>query len=123
MKLLRHLITIAYILVAPAAKAADARAAAFDLPDFSAVFTIGCGPHPATLPRYFDDASLLALYPHLKPSKVSIVAGAKRVWQSGVIVTKDKKCLFWRTCSNSFIAIDASDNTFYFAKEPEVHIE
>lgn len=93
------------------------------LPEFAAVFTVACQPNHAPLPNYFDDASLLALYPHLKPAKVSIAVGAKRVWQSGVIVTKDKKCLFWKTCSNQFIAIDTSDNTFYFAKEPEVHIE
>lgn len=123
MRLLRHLIPIACILVAPGTRAADERVASFDLPAFSAIFTIGCGPHAATLPRYFDDASLLALYPHLKPSKVSIAAGAKRVWQSGVIVTKDKKCLFWKTCSESFIAIDTSDDTFYFAENSEVHIE
>ncbi len=113
-----RLLALAILLCAGAV-----RGGTFDLPDFSAVFTVACGPHPSTLPRYFDDASLLALYPHLKPSNVSIAEGAKRVWQSGVIVTKDKKCLFWRTCSSSFIAIDTSDNTFYFAKGPETHVK
>jgi len=107
----------------PVAKLADDPPAAFTLPEFSAVFTVACQPHSAALPRYFDDTSLLALYPHLKPSRVTMAVGGKRVWQSGVIVTKDKKCLFWKTCSNLFIAIDTADNTFYFAKEPEVRIE
>lgn len=93
------------------------------LPEFSSVFTIACQLNPEPVPNYFNDESLLALYPHLKPSKVSIPVGGKRAWQSGVIVTKDKKCLFWKSCSTKFIAIYTSDNTYYFAKEPEVQIE
>jgi len=93
------------------------------LPEVASVFTIACQQNPEPLPNYFDDKALLALYPDLKPSKVLIAVGKKRAWQSGVIVTKDKKCLFWKTCSNKFIAIYTADNTYYFAKDPEVQIE
>jgi hypothetical protein len=62
----------------------------------------------------FDRESFLATYPSLQPAKVEIPLGISFIWQNGVIVTKDKRVLFWRTCDKRFIFVDDSTGTFAY---------
>jgi hypothetical protein len=105
------------------ASANPAIAAEFQLPPRSEIFVVGFHPQPKGFVPYFDESSFLATYSSLKPAKVTIAVGARRVWQSGVIVTKDKKVLFWSTCAKSFVAIDVAGETKYFAADAEVFVQ
>ena len=69
------------------------------------VFTIATFPYPEKSKPYFTPESLLRALPSFRPGKAEIKVGAKRWWQSGVIVLKNKDVLFWQTCRSNFIYI------------------
>jgi hypothetical protein len=75
------------------------------LPPVEEVFTVGMYSTPKSMKPYFTKESLMKVYPRLGPAVVKIPSGAKRYWQSGVIVTTDKKVIFWTTCADSFIRV------------------
>ena len=84
------------------------------------MFIIAVSPHDKVLQDYFTPESLLQSLPKLVPADVRLKGGAKKWWQSGVIVLKDKEVLFWRTCGDWFIAIDTPTGiTFYGFEKKE----
>ncbi len=70
----------------------------------------------------FDRESFLATYPRLQPAKVEIPVGISFIWQNGVIVTKDKRVLFWRTCDKRFIFVDDSTGTFAYGVAEKISL-
>ena len=79
-----------------------------DLPKSEDIFTIAVNPSPsgtASTPRYFTPESLREALPNFKPGEAEIKAGARRVWESGVIVLNNKEVLFWTTCRKNFIHV------------------
>ncbi len=93
------------------------------LPPLTDIFVVAFEPQPAGTLPYFDQPLFMAVYPKLRPAKVKIAVGARRIWQRGVIVTKDKKVLFWSTCARSFIAVETSAGQRFFGREAEVFVE
>jgi hypothetical protein len=93
------------------------------LPKTDAIFTIGFHPVPKEIPPYYSEKSFMEIYPKLIPADVLIPVGGKDFWQTGVIVTKDKKVLWWRTCANSFIAIDSELGTSFYAMSKKLEIK
>ncbi len=93
------------------------------LPGRAEIFAVAFEPQPAGTPPYFDEPSFLALYPALHQANVKIAAGARRIWQRGVIVTKEKKVLFWSTCAKTFIAVETGEGQRFFATEAEVFVQ
>ena len=79
------------------------------LPKPEDIFTVAAYPHGKVFKPYFTPESLLRELPHFKAGRPELKAGAKRWWQSGVIVLKNKQVLFWRTCRSNFIMIDTAD--------------
>jgi hypothetical protein len=55
--------------------------------------------------RYFSPESLREALPNFKPGEAEIKNGARRVWESGVIVLNDREVLFWTTCRTNFIHV------------------
>lgn len=81
-------------------------AASPKLPEPGEVFTIAARPDANNFKPYFTAESLLRRLPEFRPGTPEIKVGAKRWWQSGVIVLKDKRVLFWRTCRSNFIIVE-----------------
>jgi hypothetical protein len=75
------------------------------LPDSSDIFSIAVEPQHPEFPLYFTALTLRDALPKLKPGTAQIKAGARHIWQSGVIVLKNKEVLFWTTCRNNFLHI------------------
>lgn len=73
------------------------------LPKSEEIFTIAINPVPDA--RYFTPESLRDALPAFRPGKPEIKVGARRIWQSGVIVLKDKNVLFWTTCRRNFVYV------------------
>jgi hypothetical protein len=88
-----------------------------DLPAPDDVFVVAVEPHSKELKDYFTPDSLLQALPKLVPSDVRLPVGGREIWQSGVIVLKDKTVLFWRTCGDWFIAVDKPTGTTFYAFE------
>ena len=76
------------------------------LPKPEEVLVIAVHPSPTIETPYFTPNSLLEALPHFRPGEPKIKVGARRAWQSGVIVLKNKDVLFWRTAHDNFIVID-----------------
>src|ERR1041384_4415033 len=106
------------------AYAAD-NAAATDIafPRKDEIFVVAFGPQARGVMPYFDERLFMALYPSLRPAHVKISVGARRIWQRGVIVTRDKKVLFWSTCAGTFIAVETGEGQRFFAREAEVFVQ
>lgn len=78
------------------------------LPKPEEVFVIAVDPaslHTPLAQRYFTPESMQQMLPQFKLGEAELKMGTKRVWQSGVIVLKNKKVLFWTTCRKNFIHI------------------
>ena len=109
-------LVVAIILLA-LSRASAGDASLESLPKPEEVFTIACEPGSKQLAAYFSAASLLKALPEFRKGKAEIKSGAKRVWQSGVIVLKDKRVLFWSTCRTNFIHIHTADDTVSFIRD------
>ncbi|OGF57551.1 MAG: hypothetical protein A2Z21_05830 [Candidatus Fraserbacteria bacterium RBG_16_55_9] len=95
----------------------------FVLPAQDNIFTVGfLRPFPNS-PIYFTEESLMKIYPNLIPAEVHISVGARRYFQQGVIVTKDKKVVFFTTCSSSYISISTEAGQMSFATSKEVWVK
>lgn len=70
----------------------------------------------------FDEKSFMETYPSFISTKVKIPLGINFIWQRGVIVTKDKKVLFWRTCDKRFIMIDTPDGVMQYGTSDNVSL-
>ena len=89
------------------------------LPKSEDIFTIAINPIPRfPTPAHpemdsnqllemqsFTPESLRDALPKFRPGQPEIKAGARRIWESGVIVLNDKKVLFWTTCRKNFIQV------------------
>lgn len=104
------------LLAATIAFAADSTKLS-GLPAPEDVFVIAVSPHSKSLKDYFTPDSLIQALPKLVPADVQLPVGGKVYWQSGVIVQKDKKVLFFRTCGDWFIAVDTPSGTTFYAFE------
>jgi hypothetical protein len=95
------------------------------LPKLSEVFTVNVLKYSGTTlnPEFqFDKKSFMEAYPHFIPTKVNIPLGVSFAWQNGVIVTKDKAVLFWRTCDKRFIMIDTPDGVLEYGISDKVSL-
>jgi len=101
------------LLLIPAAVSAEA-GSVMSLPKIEDVFVIASSPLFAGKRPYFTPESLLKALPQMRLGEAELKAGARRVWQSGVIVLKDKKVLFWTSCRSNFIHIltDSGSTSF-----------
>jgi hypothetical protein len=79
------------------------------LPKPEDIFTVAAYPHGKAFNPYFTPESLLRELPNFKAGRPELKVGAKRWWQTGVIVLKSKQVLFWRTCRRNFIIIETAD--------------
>lgn len=84
---------------------AHAQTPVIHLPKAEDVFTIAVHPVFPEMPHYFTPESMQQALPRFKPGQAEIKVGARRFWQSGVIVLKNKEVLFWSTCRKNFIHI------------------
>lgn len=78
------------------------------LPKPEDIFTIAINPIPSFPGQvhYFTADSLREALPSFRPGEAEIKAfGERRIWESGVIVLKDKKVFFWTTCRKNFIHV------------------
>ena len=78
------------------------------LPKSEDIFTIAINPipsGPASTARYFTPESLHEALPNFKRGEAEIKPGARRVWESGVIVLNNREVLFWTTCRKNFIHV------------------
>jgi hypothetical protein len=77
------------------------------LPKSEEIFTIAINPVPDAryFTPYFTPESLRNALPDFRPGKAEIRNGGRRIWQSGVIVLKDKNVLFWTTCRKTFVYV------------------
>jgi hypothetical protein len=127
MKPLKHMhaaLVAVFILTSSFAGGAEQSPASdLVLPPTTNVFVVAFEPQPAGMLAYFEERSFMALYPSLRPAKVKIAVGARRVWQRGAIVTKDKKVLFWSTCANTFIAVETASGQRFYAREGELFVQ
>lgn len=112
---MKALVLVVAFLALSGASARDASLES--LPNPAEVFAIACHPsHPKELTPYFTSDSLLKALPEFRPGKAEIKVGAKRYWQSGVIVLTNKTVLFWSTCRTNFIHIATADGTASFIR-------
>ncbi len=98
------LILMVFLLILCNVKAETVRSGF--LPNPSDILVIAVHPSPILREPYFTPSSLLEALPKFKPGEPKMRVGARRVWQSGVIVLKNKDVLFWRTAHDDFIIID-----------------
>jgi len=111
----KALVLIVALLALSGASARDASLESF--PKAAEVFAIACHPnHPKPVVPYFTPDSLLKALPEFRRGEAEIKVGAKRYWQSGVIVLTDKTVLFWSTCRTNFIHIATADGTVSFIR-------
>ena len=75
------------------------------LPKAEDVFVIANSPVPSGVQLYFTPESLIEALPAFRPGEAELKVGARRVWQSGVMVLKNKNVLFWTTCRSNFIHV------------------
>ena len=113
--MMKQILTV--VLLGVAVSLAAEQESMTGLPSPKEVFVIAVSPHSKELKDYFTPDALLQALPKLVPSDVLLPVGDREVWQSGVIVLKDKTVLFWRTCADWFIAIDAPTGTTFYAFE------
>jgi len=111
---MKSLVLVTAIL-AMSATSADGRSFQ-SLPKPAEIFVIACHPGPKEFTPYFTPDSLLKALPEFRKGEAEIRVGAKRYWQSGVIVLKDKSILFWSTCRTNFIHIATADGTVSFIR-------
>jgi len=70
------------------------------------VLVIAVHPIPSMQFPYFTPSSLQKALPHFRRGEPKMRLGINRLWQSGVIVLKNKDVLFWRTAHEKFIIVD-----------------
>ena len=95
------------------------------LPNIDDIFTVEILKYSGNkfYPTFqFDKESFLETYPKFIPAEVDIPVGISFAWQNGVIVTKDKKVLFWRTCDKRFIFIDTPEGVLKYGTEEKVSL-
>lgn len=87
------------------------------LPDVNDIFTIAIDSSSNHMVNpCFTPESLIVALPEFKSGEAELKVGAKKVWQSGVIVLKNKKVLFWRSCRKNFIHIQTSSGYLSFIR-------
>jgi hypothetical protein len=114
-EMMKRILTVLLTVIAVSIAADEQKMTGLPAPDD--VFVVAVAPHSRELKDYFTPDSLLRALPKLVPSDVLLPGGDKVLWQSGVIVLKDKTVLFWRTCGNWFIAVDKPTGTTFYALE------
>ena len=75
------------------------------IPSFPAPVQPGLDTNELLKMRYFTPESLREALPRFKPGEAEIKVGARRVWESGVIVLNNKEVVFWTTCRKNFIYV------------------
>ena len=102
------------LAVAPREPRAETR----PLPKPDEVFAIAVKPQAKQLPAHFTPESLLRDLPSLKPAYLVQPIGGK-VWsQSGVIVLKTGKVLFWRSYRDDVIAVETGGAPILYVRDP-----
>lgn len=97
---------------------APAQAETQPLPRPDDVFAIAIKPQARQLEAPFTPESLLAALPHFKPAYVVEPIGGKIWKQSGVIVLKDGRVLFWRSFRDDILAIETAVAPIIYVLEP-----
>ena len=92
-------------------------AAAPELPAPEEVFTISIKPHARQLTDFFSPERLLAALPRFKRAYVTPPVGGKIWTQSGVIVLKDKRVLYWKSYREDVLAIETAVEPLYYVIE------
>lgn len=85
-----------------------------ELPAPGEIFTISIKPHARQLTDFFTPESLAAALPHFKRAHVTPPIGGKIWSQSGVIVTKDKRVLYWRSYRDDLLALETAVEPVYY---------
>ncbi len=98
------ILVLSLSLLASSALAADPPR----LPAPDEIFTISIKPHARQLTAFFTPESLEAALPHFKRAHVTPPIGGKIWSQSGVIVTKDKRVLYWRSYRDDLLALETA---------------
>jgi len=94
--------------------AAPATAEAPRLPAPEEVFVVSIKPHARQLTDYFTPESLLAALPRFKRAWMNPPIGGK-IWnQSGVIVLKDRRVLYWRSYRDDVLVLETATGPEYF---------
>ena len=94
------------------------RAESPPLPKPNEVFAIAVKPQAKQLPVHFTPELLLQALPSLKPAYLVQPIGGK-VWsQSGVIVLKTGKVLFWRSYRDDVIAVETGGAPILYVRDP-----
>lgn len=97
----KSVLLLALVCVCSATVEAECRS----LPEARDVFTVEVLRHSGNKfdPEFqFDKESFLNAYPRFELGMVKHPDGLDLAWQNGVIVTLDKRVLFWRTCDRRF---------------------
>lgn len=88
------------------------------LPAPDQVFAIAIKPHVKQHPDFFTPESLLAALPRMKPAAMTPPIGGKIWVQSGVIVLKDGRVLFWKSYRDDLIAIETAGEPIVYVVVP-----
>ena len=97
--------------------AAAVRAETPPLPAPEAVFAIAVKPQAKQHPVFFTPARLKEALPRFKPASVMLPIGGKIWTQSGVIVLKDGRVLFWKSYRDDLIAIERAEDIDVYVME------
>ena len=108
-------ISIIAVVCVPALLWAPALAETPSLPAPDQVFAIAIKPHAKQHPDFFTPETLLAALPRLKPAAMMAPIGGKIWVQSGVIVLKDGRVLFWKSYRDDLIAIETAGEPIIYA--------
>jgi hypothetical protein len=85
------------------------------LPAPGQVFAIAIKPQARQHPDFFTPETLLAALPRMKPAAMMAPIGGKIWVQSGVIVLKDGRVLFWKSYRDDLIAIETAAEPIVYA--------
>ncbi|MGF1608767.1 MAG: hypothetical protein ACFCUQ_05185 [Kiloniellales bacterium] len=85
------------------------------LPAPDQVFAIAVKPQAKQHPDFFTPETLLAALPRMRPAALMAPIGGKIWAQSGVIVLKDGRVLFWRSYRDDLIAIETAGEPIIYA--------
>ncbi len=88
--------------------------AAQELPARDQIFTISIKPHARQLTDFFTPERLKATLPLFKRAYVTPPIGGKIWTQSGVIVLKDERVLYWRSYRDDVLAIETAVAPVYY---------
>lgn len=75
-------------------------------PTAEEVFVIALKPQAKQHPVFFSAERLLAALPRMTPASTLLPIGGKIWSQSGVIVLKDGRVLFWKSYRDDLIAVE-----------------